>query len=89
MLELMLFSQVQHLGCPLKSPENYVRAWNHIVNGYEKFYGLSCPIRNITPAYRAVKAIHFQFSVNDMIKATLYRLLYASNANDVGRDVKM
>ncbi|KAK2654198.1 hypothetical protein Ddye_014054 [Dipteronia dyeriana] len=60
-----------------KSPENYVRAWNHIVNGYEKVYGLPCPIRNITPAYRAVKAIHFQFSVNDMCKATLHRLLYA------------
>lgn len=60
----------------IKSPENYLMAFNHICEGFSKFYGVSAPVSLRAPHIDAVKILRANFSINPRFKATLYRILY-------------
>ncbi|KAM5563143.1 hypothetical protein ABKV19_018029 [Rosa sericea] len=62
-----------------RSPEDYHKSWTHINQGYKKFYYNPCPITGISPDPSVVKTISTHFSLSDLFKASLYRLLYNAN----------
>lgn len=62
-----------------RSPENYIKSWSHIRDGYKQFYYTSCPISGITPDISVVRVIHDHFSMSHLCKAALYRFLYNVN----------
>lgn len=61
-----------------KSEENYIRAFNHIIAGYEKFYGYPCPVHPPAPTIESIKILSAQYQMNPKFKATLYKILYIS-----------
>lgn len=65
-----------------KSHQNYVKAWNHIIDGYAKFYCKPTEIRLPVPTEAAINGLANWFSIDAKAKVTLYRLLHMSNAND-------
>lgn len=69
-----------------KSEENYTRAFNHITNGYFRFYGHKIPINAPAPTVEALKTLTHFFSHGDIFRWTLYRILYigGGNTSDLG-----
>jgi hypothetical protein len=63
------------------SPEKYILAWNQIESGFETFYALRCPISDVNPKLKVIKAIHKQISLDDTFRNTLYRILWMSNSD--------
>ncbi|XP_057775992.1 uncharacterized protein LOC130994888 [Salvia miltiorrhiza] len=62
-----------------RSSENYCRSWTHILNGHRKFYLIETPITAPKPLGKVLQQIRHHFSVSDIMKATLYRILYNMN----------
>ncbi|KAK9082767.1 hypothetical protein Scep_029238 [Stephania cephalantha] len=71
-----------------KSPSNYIRAFNHIVDGYSRFYGEPADVQLPTPAEAAMRTLSDWFSFDSRAKTTLYRILYLSNGDQEGAGLK-
>lgn len=65
-----------------KSPANYVRAWNHIKGGFQKFYGREMEVQLPSPNEAAMKGLADWFALEPKAKQTLYRLLYIGNSTE-------
>ncbi|DAZ85729.1 nucleocapsid [Zostera-associated varicosavirus 1] len=59
-----------------KSEENYIKAFNHIIVGFQRFYGFPMPLELNVPTLEALKTVTHYFSNSTIIRMTLYRLLY-------------
>ncbi|BCS90309.1 coat protein [Vitis varicosavirus] len=59
-----------------KSEDNYVKAFNHILTGYHKFYGQESSPSIPMPTAGTLKSLCHMLSHNSIFKATLFRLLY-------------
>lgn len=71
-----------------KPPENYAKAWNHIKSKFSTFYSLPFPLYAGVPHMEVLRTIHQRFSVSELFKRTLYRILYVSNSDQSNQSIK-
>ncbi|UQZ09617.1 49K protein [morning glory varicosavirus] len=59
-----------------KSPDNYIRAWEHIKRRFAGFYGFNPEVDIPAPSQTAIEGLHSAFSADSRFKFTLYKILY-------------
>ncbi|DAZ90723.1 TPA_asm: nucleocapsid protein [Guizotia virus 1] len=65
-----------------KSPANYVLAWDHIKNGFTRFYGEPFPLVLRAPLETVIRGLADWFTMEVRAKHTLFRFLYIGNGDN-------
>lgn len=72
-----------------KSVDNFVKAFNHITLGYERFYGSRFPLTIQSPTVEALRSLAHYFNQGRAMRGTLYRLLYLGGSSDIAVGMRM
>lgn len=71
-----------------KTADNYEKAFHHILDGYKNLYGLAIPISNIRLGATVTPRLANTYSRREIMKSTLFRLLWSANATIENMSVK-
>nr|DAZ90691.1 TPA_asm: nucleocapsid protein [Chamaemelum virus 1] len=71
-----------------KSDGNYIKAYSHILTGYQRFHNYGITITPPQPTEEGLSSLSYFFSNDEKFKATLYRILYMGGAIEASKGMR-